>query len=193
MDNPQVLEQQLEALEHHKKVLERREQYQKMLQDQGYSMTKPKETTGSISSAECGENLKSSSNIESNYSNAVKAMGQSPHKPLNTVPNFKYDQIIYSNLTNENIPRDTRDNVHTGLLRTERMPQSSGSFSNKHYSLQRSIICIFSFEIIYRLTRSSEPGQFILQRINADNFGKHGIFNKRFLANSKSLLKLSFR
>lgn len=124
MDNPQVLEQQLEALEHHKKVLERREQYQKMLQDQGYSSTKPKVSSGSISvSTECGEHLKLSSNIESNYSNTIKAMAQSPNQSLNTALNSKYDQIIYSNLINENIPRDNSD-----LLRTERMPLNSGNF-----------------------------------------------------------------
>lgn len=37
LDNPKVLEQQLEALEHHKKVLERREQYQKLIHDRASS------------------------------------------------------------------------------------------------------------------------------------------------------------
>lgn len=77
LDNPKVLEQQLEALEHHKKVLERREQYQKLIHDRASSSNQPLNqrltSTNSLNRNTCGQhnNVKQQSNSNVIYSNLL--------------------------------------------------------------------------------------------------------------------------
>lgn len=60
LDNPIVLEQQLEALEYHKKVMERREQYQKMIKEGTFPRKLLSEPTASSITRKIEENKQSS-------------------------------------------------------------------------------------------------------------------------------------
>ena len=102
LDNPEVLEQQLEALEHHKKVLERRAQLQqKINQQDGYyantsqvchtkSASDPSTESSSaksVSPAVLQDKIYENTKLPSNGSSSKSRNGSS-----------EFDSVVYSNI-----------------------------------------------------------------------------------------------
>lgn len=103
LDNPLVLEQQLEALEHHKKVLERRAQYQTMLQEQGSNYPSPnvKKFYQPGYKADQPSESKTKPSYDVNYKNVPEMESKRPI-PFDATHNVQSDEVIYSNLLHKN-------------------------------------------------------------------------------------------
>lgn len=140
LDNPAVLEQKLEALEHHKKVLENQQQRRLQLQHKG------QESAYGRSNAYRGDGVGSNgSKIYENQSRLYENMksNEPTYGSLNkSAANYSHDKRNDSGLVYSNIMHDNGRNGNANKADT-RNPYSNMSYEGNLQGLSGKIFLIF--------------------------------------------------